>query len=61
MVEIIPDHGLEGDDDAQLVELVGQEKRVGVLTERSKHLRADRNDFSDHRFSLAPGTCGQSD
>ena len=53
MIEGIADDGLEGDDDAQFVELAGEEEGIGVLTERSEHLRADRNDFSDHLASLA--------
>ena len=53
MVKVVADYGLESDDDAQFVELIGKEKGIGVLTERSEHLRADRNDFSDHEFSLA--------
>src|ERR1035438_10183105 len=58
MVEVIADHGLKGDDHAQVVELLGEEKGVGVLTVRSEHLRTDRNDFSDHPFSLALRKCG---
>ena len=54
MVEVIADNGLEGDDHPQFVELLGEEEGIRVLTVRSEHLRSDRNDFSDHLFSLAP-------
>ena len=53
MVKIVADNGFEGDDYALIVELPGEEKGICVLTVRSEHLRADRNDFSDHLFSLA--------
>jgi hypothetical protein len=52
VVKTVADDSLEGDDHAHPIKLIGEEKGVGVLTERSEHLRADRNDFSDHQFSL---------
>ena len=57
MVEGIADDRFKGDDHAHFVELPGKEKGVGILTVRSQHLRTDRNDFSDHLFSLALGKC----
>src|SRR3974377_201489 len=53
MIEGVSNDGFEADVDAELVELAGQEQGIGILTERSEHLRADRNDFSDHVASLA--------
>jgi hypothetical protein len=39
---------LEGYGNAEVVELLGKEKRVGVLPEGREHLGAGGNDFSDH-------------
>ena len=53
MVEVVADNGLEGDTDPQFVETAGEEEGIGVLPVRSEHLRADGDDFRNHRFSLA--------
>ena len=53
-IEVVADYGFEGDIHAEVVEAAGQKKRVGILPVRSEHLGADRNDFGDHRLSLAP-------
>ncbi len=44
----IANDGLEGDGHADFVELFCDVKRVGVLSERSKHLGADSDDFRFH-------------
>ena len=48
----VADDGLEGNRDANLVELLGQVERVGVLPVRGEHLRADGDDFRFHKDSF---------
>ena len=49
--EGVADDGLEGDGDAEGVELGGEEEGVGVLAEGGQHLGADGDDFGDDGFS----------
>ena len=63
MVEGVADDGLEGDGDAEVVELFGEEEGVGVLPVRGEHFGADGDDFSDHirldsETPIAAGVCG---
>ena len=48
MLAAVADDGLENHFNAQLVELLGQIKRVRVLTERSQQLRANGDDLGVH-------------
>src|SRR5581483_1040094 len=41
----VADDGLERDQDTDLVQLEGEVKRIGVLSMRSEHLRADGDNF----------------
>ena len=49
MLATIADDGLEDHFNAQLVELLGQIKRVGVLTEGGQQLGANGDDLGVHR------------
>ena len=49
VIEIVADDGLEGDLDAEIVELGGEEERVGVLPVRREHLGAGCDNFCLHR------------
>ena len=48
--EIVADHGLARDFDAQAVELRGKEKGIGVDPVRGEQFRSDCDDFSFHRW-----------
>jgi hypothetical protein len=48
----IANDGFEGDDNADLVELLRQVEGVGVLTEGGEHLGADGDDFGFHKGRL---------
>ena len=48
----VANDGLERHGDANLVELLRKEKRVGVLPVRGEHLRADGDDFRFHKSSF---------
>ena len=50
MFEVVANNRLEGDTDPKFVETAGEEQGIGVLPVRSQHLRADGNDFRDHRI-----------
>ncbi len=54
MRSMVANDGLEGDGHAEFVKPGRQEQGIGVLPVRSEHFRADRDDFGDHGFSLAP-------
>ena len=45
---VIANNGLEGDINADVVELAGEVEGISVLPVRSEHLRADGHDFGDH-------------
>jgi hypothetical protein len=45
----VADDGLEGDGDADLIELLSEIERVGVLTPGGEHLGADGDDFGFHK------------
>ncbi len=47
-IAVVADNRLANDFDADLVQLSGQEERVGVGAVRSQHLRTDGNDFRFH-------------
>ena len=47
----VADDGLEGDADAEAVELFREVEGVGVLAERGEHLGADGDDFGFHKNS----------
>jgi len=49
----VADDGLEVDGGADLVELLGEEERVGVLAEGGEELGADGDDFGFHKGSVA--------
>ena len=53
--EVVANHGLECDTDPKFVETAGEEEGIGVLPVRSQHLRADGDDFRDHRFQSSTG------
>ncbi len=48
----VADDGLEGDGDADLVELFSEIEGVGVLAEGGEHLGADGDDFGFHKGSF---------
>ena len=48
----VADDGLEGDGDAELVELFGEVEGVGVLAEGGEHLGADGDDFGFHKAAI---------
>ena len=45
---MVADHAFENNFDAQVVELLGEKKGIGVLAIRRQHLGADRNDLCVH-------------
>ena len=49
----VADDGLEGDGDADLVELFREIEGVGVLAEGGEHLGADGDDFGFHKNSFS--------
>ena len=50
--EVVADDCLESNFHSQTVQFFGEIKRVGVLPERSQHLRAHRDDLGIHNGSL---------
>jgi hypothetical protein len=48
VLQIIADHALESNFNAQLVDLPGEKKRVCIHAEGSQQLGAYRNDLSVH-------------
>ena len=46
---IVADHVLGRHFDAQIVQLLGEEKRIGIDPLGRQHLRADRDDLGVHR------------
>ncbi len=51
IIAIVPDDRFAYHLDAELVQLFGQEKRVGVHAVRSQQFRTNRDDFRFHPFS----------
>ena len=53
VVVLVADHGFAGDGDAQMVEPLGEEKRVGIDAVGREQFRADGDDFSLHLGVMA--------
>ncbi len=58
VIEIVAHDGFEADIDAELVETLGEEKRIGVLAERGEQFRTDGDDLGVHDKSLNDGVAG---
>jgi hypothetical protein len=58
VIQVVANDRLERDTDPKFVEAAGEEEGIRVLAVRSQHLRANGDDFRDHRFSLALGFAG---